>query len=85
MWIVILNFCLFILLIGFMLYGFYKWSKLITEYEDGSEDLKESSAVAENKVENLVDGKYYRLPLWILFCGIAISYIIEQLQDFLGY
>ncbi|MBR4330408.1 MAG: hypothetical protein IKO19_09605 [Candidatus Riflebacteria bacterium] len=84
MWIVILNFCLFILLICFMLYGFGKWSRLITEYNDGSEEFQKDSSQKENP-KNVVDGKYYRLPMWILFFGIFITQIVRLIQYLLGY
>ena len=85
MWIVILNFCLFLLLIGFMFYGFAKWTKLITEYNDGTEDIQKESDETNVKPSDIVDGKYYRLPLWILLSGIGISQLIGLLQYLLGY
>ena len=44
MWIVILNFSVFVLLICFMFYGFSKWSRLITEYSDYDEEEKDSNS-----------------------------------------
>ena len=85
MWIVILNFCLFILLIGFMFYGLYKWSKLITEYNDGSEGKQDLSAQSIESPESVTDEKYYRLPIWILFAGIGISQLLSLVQQLLGY
>lgn len=85
MWIVILNFCLFILLIGFMFYGFSKWSKLISEYNDGSEDNTNTAADNQENPQNVTDMKYYRLPLWILFIGIATNQFIGFIQYLLGY
>ncbi len=85
MWIVILNFCLFILLIGFMFYGFGKWTKLITEYNDGSEEVQKDSDNIEAKPSDVVDGTYYRLPLWVLFAGIGICQIVSFVQYLLGY
>ena len=79
MWLAILNFSLFILLIGFLFYGLTKWTKLITEYEDGSENVKKESN--DNKEDvHIVDERYYRVPLWILLVGIAISQIIGFLK-----
>lgn len=85
MWIVILNFCLFILLIGFMFYGFNKWSKLITEYNDGSEEDLDNIAENRENPQNVTDARYYRLPLWILLAGIGISQLISLFQYLLGY
>ncbi len=86
MWIVILNFCLFVLLIGFMFYGLSKWTKLITEYNDGSEEqTNESKETDSDSFNNVVDATYYRLPLWFLFVGIGISQIISLIQYLLGY
>ena len=68
-----------------MLYGFGKWTKLITEYNDGTEDLQKESDNANKKPSNIVDGKYYRLPLWVLFAGIGISQIIGLIQYLFGY
>ena len=84
MWIVILNFCLFILLICFMLYGFGKWTKLITEYNDGSEEFQKDSNIRENP-KNVIDGKYYRLPMWILFFGLLINHVVRFIQYLLVY
>ena len=84
MWIVILNFCLFILLFCFMLYGFGKWTRLITEYNDGSEEFQKDSNLKDNP-KNVVNGKYYRLPMWILFFGILIIHIVRLIQYLLGY
>ena len=85
MWIVILNFCLFILLIGFMFYGFSKWTKLITEYDDGTEGVQKDSDYKKEKAYDVVDGKYYRFPLWVLLIGIGISQAIGLIQYLLGY
>ena len=84
MWIVILNFCLFILLIGFMFYGFSKWSKLISEYNDGSEENQNINEDAREDPQSVTDMKYYRLPLWILLLGIATSQFIGFIQYLLG-
>ena len=67
-----------------MLYGFGKWTNLITEYNDGSEELQKDSNKKENP-QTVVDGKYYRLPLWILFAGLLINHAISFLQYLLGY
>lgn len=85
MWIVILNFCIFLLLIGFMFYGFSKWTKLITEYEDGSEEVQNDKEDDQDKKDNLVDERYYRLPLWILFLGLGISQVIGFIKYLFGY
>ena len=84
MWIVILNFCLFILLIGFMFYGFSKWSKLISEYNDGSEDSQTQTEHEREDPQSVTDMKYYRLPIWILLTGIATSQLIGFIQYLLG-
>ena len=67
-----------------MFYGFSKWTKLITEYDDGSQDIQNNSSHKE-KAYDVVDGKYYRLPLWVLLAGIGISQIIGLIQYLLGY
>ena len=67
-----------------MFYGFGKWTNLITEYNDGTEESQKESANKDNPL-NVVDGKYYRLPLWILFIGLGISQIISLIQYLLGY
>ena len=63
MWIVILNFCLFLLLIGFFFYGIRKWSALIADFED--DDREED----DNRV---IDGRQHRLPLWLLIIGAGL-------------
>ncbi len=85
MWIVILNFCLFILLIGFMFYGLGKWTKLITEYNDGSEEQQKGLNDTDIDSQDVVDGNFYRLPLWILLAGIGFSQILAFVQNLLGY
>jgi hypothetical protein len=67
-----------------MFYGFGKWTNLITEYNDGTEESQKESTSKENPL-NVVDEKYYRLPLWILFIGLGISQIISLIQYLLGY
>lgn len=84
MWIVILNFCLFILLIGFMFYGFGKWTELITDYDDNSEDVKNASGEQKDETSSVVDETYYRLPMWILFIGIGFSQVIIIIQNLIG-
>ncbi len=67
-----------------MFYGFGKWTNLITEYNDGTEESQKDSTTKDNPL-NVVDGKYYRLPFWILFIGLGISQIISLIQYLLGY
>ncbi len=85
MWIVILNFCLFILLIGFLFYGLGKWTNLITEYEDGSETIEKTESENYEDGKNIIDGRFIRLPLWVLLTGILISQIIGLIKYMLGY
>lgn len=77
MWIVILNFCLFLLLIGFFFYGIKKWSGLIADYEEDSEDDKTT--------ETLIDGFHYRLPLWILIIGAGAISLVGYLINWFGF
>ena len=68
-----------------MLYGFSKWSRLITEYNDGSEEQQKESEINNLRPCDVVDAKYYRLPLWVLFLGIGINLVIGLIQSLLGY
>lgn len=77
MWIVILNFCLFLLLIGFFFYGLRQWSGLIADYEDGSSD--------EEAGTNIVEGRFHRLPLWILLIGAGVCSLLGDILNWLGY
>ncbi len=77
MWIVILNFCLFLLLIGFFFYGIKQWSGLIADYEDGDDEEKATAT--------LVDGFHYRLPLWILITGAGLLSLASQVISWLSY
>ncbi len=78
MWIVILNFCLFLLLIGFFFYGIKKWSGLISDYEEDGED-------DDKTTETLVDGFHYRLPLWILIIGTGAISLAGHIINWLGF
>ncbi len=73
MWIVILNFCLFLLLLGFFFYGIRQWTGLIAEHED------------QENGKRVVDGNFYRLPVWILLTGIGIITLTSDLMRWLGY
>lgn len=85
MWIVILNFSLFILLIGFMFYGFSKWSKLITEYNDCSGENQKNKRNVKEEQENITDISYYILPIFMLLLGIGLDLSISYIQNWLGY
>ncbi len=76
MWIVILNFCLFLLLIGFFFYGIRKWSALITDYDDEDRETEE---------DIVVDTRNYRLPLWILIVGAGLVSLVGDIIRWLGY
>ncbi len=78
MWIVILNFCLFLLLIGFFFYGIKKWSGLISDYEEDGEDNDKTT-------ETLVDGFHYRLPLWILIVGTGAISLAGHIINWFGF
>lgn len=67
-----------------MFYGFSKWSKLISEYNDGSEENQNINEDAREDPQSVTDMKYYRLPLWILLLGIATSQFISFIQYLLG-
>lgn len=73
MWIVILNFCLFLLLLGFFFYGIRQWTNLIIEPEDGEEKGK------------VVDGRFHRLPIWIIITGLGVLSLASDLAKWLGY
>ena len=47
--------------------------------------LQKESDENNVKPNDIVDGKYYRLPLWILLSGIGISQLIGLLQYLFGY
>jgi len=73
MWIVILNFCLFFLLLGFFFYGIRQWTNLIIDPEDGEEPVK------------IVDGRFHRLPVWIIIGGLGIISLASDIIKWLGY
>ncbi|MDD2998556.1 MAG: hypothetical protein PHV05_05795 [Candidatus Riflebacteria bacterium] len=74
MWIVILNFCLFILLLGFFFHGIRQWSGLIVDYED-----------SEEPDQNVTDGKYNRLPIWIFIIGAGLYSLAGSLLNWIGF
>lgn len=72
MWIVILNFCLFLLLLGFFFYGIRQWTSLISEPEEDSKNV-------------IIDGRNLRLPLWILIAGLGAVSLLKDILSWLGY
>ncbi len=70
MWIVILNLCLFLLLLGFFFYGIRQWTSLISEPEE------EKSVI--------VDSSNLRIPLWILIVGLGVLSLLKELVFRLG-
>jgi hypothetical protein len=72
MWIAVLNFCLFLLLLGFFFYGIRQWTSLINEPEESE------------KHEYIIDGHYQRLPFWILLAGFALVSLIRELTSLFG-
>ncbi|MBU1106266.1 MAG: hypothetical protein KKB51_06335 [Candidatus Riflebacteria bacterium] len=72
MWIVILNFCLFLLLLGFFFYGIRQWTGLISEPEEDNSKV-------------IVDGRNLRIPLWILIGGLGAVSLLKDLIYWLGY
>ncbi len=73
MWIVILNFCLFLLLLGFFFYGIRQWTSLVVE----PDEIEESSRI--------VDGRFHRLPVWIIIAGFGLISLLSELLEWLGY
>jgi hypothetical protein len=67
MWIVILNFCVFLLLICIFLYGLNNWHLLI--------NVPDETDIKDEQVETF----YYRAPLWVLIFGCATYSIIAEL------
>lgn len=73
MWIVILNFSIFVLLIGFMFYGLMQWSHLIADPEEDDD-------------ENVVtDGFYHRIPIWVLVVGMGMYSLAADFIEFFGW
>jgi hypothetical protein len=72
MWIVILNFCLFVLLLGFFFYGIRQWTSLISEPEEGEREI-------------IIDGRNLRLPLWILIVGLGAVSFLKDIVNWLSF
>lgn len=72
MWIVILNFCLFLLLLGFFFYGIRQWTSLISEPEEDDSRV-------------IVDGRNLRAPLWLLIGGLGAVSLFKDIIYWLGY
>ncbi|MDN5280225.1 MAG: hypothetical protein PWR01_4190 [Clostridiales bacterium] len=68
MWIVILNFCLFLLLASIFLYGLKHWNHLISEPEDEDEE----------PADDQLDTFYYRAPVWVLIIGCGIYSLVAD-------
>ncbi|GAB4279563.1 MAG: hypothetical protein Kow0029_23570 [Candidatus Rifleibacteriota bacterium] len=67
MWIVILNFCIFLLLISLFAYGLFQWHHLINEPEDNEPE------------DDQIDTFHYRAPVWILIIGCGIYSLLADL------
>lgn len=73
MWIVILNFCLFVLLVSVFLYGLKHWNHLISEPE-------------EDEPQDEQIGTFYstRAPIWTLIIGCGIYSLISDIIEWLA-
>ena len=70
MWIALLDVCLFLLLVSFLLYGLGEWDNLLAEPEDGT---------AEEPVSREPPGR--KIALWILVVGLGgVSILYEFLE-----
>ncbi len=72
MWIVLLNFCLFLLLLSFFFYGIGQWSSLIAEPEEPEE------------TGSVTDEHHYRMPVWILIAGLGICMLLSDILNWIG-
>jgi hypothetical protein len=72
MWIVILNFCLFVLLVSLLAYGLKHWRNLINEADE------------EENEPQPTDFFYYRAPFWVLIIGTGIYSLISDLISLLS-
>lgn len=73
MWIVLLNFCLFLLLLSFFFYGIRQWTSLIVEPEENE------------TAGSVTDEHYYRLPVWVLIAGLGICLLFSDILNWLGH
>ncbi len=70
MWIALLDFCLFLLLFSFLLYGLLEWDNLLTDSDDGSSGFSPQADLS---------GRFF--SLWILIFGLGgLSLIFEVLE-----
>jgi hypothetical protein len=72
MWIVILNFCLFLLVLGFFFYGIRQWTNLISEPDEESKQV-------------IIDGRNLRIPLWIMIGGLGAVSLLKDIVNWLGF
>lgn len=72
MWIVILNFCLFVLLVSVFIYGLKHWRNLINIPDE------------EETPAEKVDGFYNRLPFWILVISCGLYSLFSDILSLLG-
>lgn len=71
MWIVILNLCLFILLVSLFLYGLKHWRNLINEADEDEVEPEQT------------DMFFYRAPFWVLIVATgAYSLLSDGLSLF---
>ncbi|MBF0409690.1 MAG: hypothetical protein HQM10_20285 [Candidatus Riflebacteria bacterium] len=72
MWIALFDFCIFMLLFGFFLFGLREWDRLLIDPEnDQSGDVRSKS---NDKNTSL---------LWLLIFGLAVLSLISFLKDFI--
>lgn len=73
MWVALFDFCLFILLFSFFLFGLQEWNNLIAEPDD-----EEGSAVPPFRD---IPGR--RFALWVLVIGLGGVSVLNSLLDWL--
>ncbi|MBF0548101.1 MAG: hypothetical protein HQM08_26930 [Candidatus Riflebacteria bacterium] len=70
MWIALLDFCIFMLLFGFFLFGLREWDRLLID-PDGEPIHPEKNPKHKNT-----------RVLWMLIIGLGILSLISVLKDF---
>ena len=70
MWIALLDFCLFLLIFSFLLYGLLEWDNLLTDSDDGSFKPAPTADLS---------GRFF--SLWVLIFGLGgLSLLYEVLE-----
>jgi len=73
MWVGLFFFCLFLLFLGFFLYGLDQWDHLFADHDE--------PALSENGTSGQPDNPGRRASLWFLVIGLGVIGLMTDLVE----